>query len=150
MKIFDQATRLGNKGIHIGYGLIVFLFGLPLITPLLRSGSSACTHDGHLHYHRLAAMRYAWESGQFFSRWLPDVAFGYGYPFFLYREAVPLYLALFPHLLGLPLPAAINLFYAIMILATGLFMFLLGTGSFWTHGRYCLRGNLHGGAIPAY
>jgi len=124
MKFFDQVTQLGNKGVHIGYGLIVLLFGLPLITPLLRSSSSACTHDGHLHYHRLAALRYAWESGLFFSRWLPDVAFGYGYPFFLYREAVPLYLALLPHLLGLPLPAAINLFYAIMILAAGLFMFL--------------------------
>lgn len=103
---------------------IVTLLGLPLITPLLRWTAVACTHDGHLHYHRVAAMRHAWENGLYFSRWLPDLAFGYGYPFFVYREPTPLYAALFPHLLGMPLPAAENLFYALCILACGWFMFL--------------------------
>ncbi|MBX3055129.1 MAG: hypothetical protein KF770_01535 [Anaerolineae bacterium] len=103
---------------------IVTLWGLPLITPLLRWTAVACTHDGHLHYHRVAAMRYAWEQGLYFTRWLPDLAFGYGYPFFVYREPAPLYAVLLPHLLGLPLPAAENLFYAFCILAGGWFMFL--------------------------
>jgi len=92
--------------------------------PLLRWSGVPCTHDGHLHVHRIAAMRYAWENGVLFSRWLPDLAFGYGYPFFIYREPVPLYAILFPHLLGLPLPASSNLFYALCILAAGWFMFL--------------------------
>lgn len=83
-----------------------------------------CTHDGHLHYHRIAALRHAWENDVFFTRWLPDLAFGYGYPFFNYREAPPLYIPLIPHLLGMPLPAASNLFYALTILAAGVFMFL--------------------------
>jgi hypothetical protein len=104
--------------------LIITLLGLPLIMPLLRWTSVPCTHDGHLHYHRVAAMRHAWESGVYFTRWLPDLAFGYGYPFFVYREPAPLYAALFPHLLGLPLPAAENLFYSLCILASGWFMFL--------------------------
>lgn len=103
---------------------IVTLWGLPLITPLLKWSAVACTHDGHLHYHRVAAMRYAWEQGLYFTRWLPDLAFGYGYPFFVYREPAPLYAVLLPHLLGLPLPAAENLFYALCILAGGWFMFL--------------------------
>lgn len=103
---------------------LVTLLGLPLLTPLLRWTAVACTHDGHLHYHRVAAMRHAWENGLYFSRWLPDLAFGYGYPFFVYREPTPLYAALLPHLLGLPLPAAENLFYALCILACGWFMFL--------------------------
>ncbi|MCL4267073.1 MAG: glycosyltransferase family 39 protein [Anaerolineae bacterium] len=104
--------------------LVVTLWGLPLITPLLKWTAVACTHDGHLHYHRVAAMRYAWENGLYFTRWLPDLAFGYGYPFFVYREPAPLYAVLLPHLLGLPLPAAENLFYALCILAGGWFMFL--------------------------
>ncbi len=104
--------------------LVVTLLGLPLITPLLQWTSVPCTHDGHLHYHRVAAMRHAWESGIPLTRWLPDLAFGYGYPFFIFREAPPLYLALFPHMAGLPLPAAINLFYIISMLASGWFMFL--------------------------
>ncbi len=104
--------------------LLLTAWGFPLITPLLRWTAVTCTHDGHLHYHRVAAMRHAWENGLFFTRWLPDLAFGYGYPFFVYREPLPLYAVLGPHLLGLPLPAATNLFYIITILACGWFMFL--------------------------
>lgn len=103
---------------------LITLLGLPLISPLWRLTAVPCTHDGHLHYHRIAALRYAWDNGVLFSRWLPDVAFGYGYPFFIFREAPPLYLPFLPHLLGLPLPAASNLFYALTILAAGWFMFL--------------------------
>jgi hypothetical protein len=69
-------------------------------------------------------MRHAWESGIPLARWLPDLAFGYGYPFFIFREGPPLYLVLFPHMVGLPLPAALNLFYIICILASGWFMYL--------------------------
>ena len=104
--------------------LLTILLGLPLITPLLRWTSVACTHDGHLHYHRVAAMAHAWENGIYLTRWLPDLAFGYGYPFFVYREAAPLYAVLLPFLAGMPLPAASNLFYAVTILLCGVFMFL--------------------------
>jgi hypothetical protein len=69
-------------------------------------------------------MRHAWENGVFFTRWLPDLAFGYGYPFFVYREPAPLYAVLLPHLLGVSLPAASNLFYTLCIMAAGWFMFL--------------------------
>ncbi|MDX1686953.1 MAG: glycosyltransferase family 39 protein [Candidatus Promineifilaceae bacterium] len=104
--------------------LLVTLLGLPLIAPLLRWTSVPCTHDGHLHYHRVAAIRHAWENGIYFSRWLPDLAFGYGYPFFLYREPLPLYLTHWLHLAGMPLPAASNLFYIFCILAAGWFTYL--------------------------
>ncbi|NCF64567.1 MAG: hypothetical protein GWP61_01245 [Chloroflexi bacterium] len=104
--------------------LLVTFLSLPLIMPLLRWTAVPCTHDGHLHVHRVAAMRHAWQNGVHFSRWLPDLAFGYGYPFFIYREPTPLYAILWTHLLGFPLPAASNLFYAFCILAAGWFMFL--------------------------
>ena len=104
--------------------LLTILLGLPLVTPLLRWTAVACTHDGHLHYHRAAAMAHAWGNGVYLTRWLPDLAFGYGYPFFVYREPGPLYAVLLPHLAGLPLPAASNLFYALTILAAGVFMAL--------------------------
>ncbi|HFQ94572.1 MAG TPA: hypothetical protein ENK32_11215, partial [Anaerolineae bacterium] len=116
-----KLRRIPTAVWHLG---LVTLFGLPLLTSLMRWTAVPCTHDGHLHYNRVAAMRYAWENGLYFTRWLPDLAFGYGYPFFVYREPTPLYLVLWPHLLGLPLPAATNLFYALMILAAGWFMYL--------------------------
>ena len=71
--------------------LLVTLLGLPFIWPLLRWTTVPCSHDGHLHYHRVAAMRHAWENGVYFSRWMPDLAFGYGFPFFVFREPLPLY-----------------------------------------------------------
>ena len=122
IKAPKQRTAPGRRGLPDL--LIVTLLGLPLITPLLRWLSVPCTHDGHLHYHRVAAIRHAWENGLFFSRWLPDLAFGYGYPFFLYREPLPLYLTHWLHLAGLPLPAASNLFYIVCILAAGWFTYL--------------------------
>ena len=110
--------------LNTAYCLLITALGLPLITPLLRWTAVACTHDGHLHYHRVAAMAHAWGNGIYLTRWLPDLAFGYGYPFFVYREAAPLYAVLLPNLAGLPLPAASNLFYALTILAAGVFMAL--------------------------
>ncbi|MCB8965479.1 MAG: hypothetical protein H6660_01165 [Ardenticatenaceae bacterium] len=124
MKISDLLGKVRRWFSSLRPFWLVTLWGLPLITPLLRWTAVPCTHDGHLHYHRVAAMRYAWENGLYFTRWLPDLAFGYGYPFFVYREPMPLYAVFFPHLLGLPLPAATNLFYALTILACGWFMFL--------------------------
>lgn len=120
---FDSVKRRYLHPFFTAWLLITGL-GLPLLTPLLRGTAVPCTHDGHLHYHRVAALRYAWENGLYFSRWLPDLAFGYGYPFFVYREPAPLYAVLWPHLLGLPLPAASNLFYALTILTCGWFTFL--------------------------
>lgn len=117
--------RSFSSRLHTAYWLLLTtLFGLPLITPLLSASSVPCTHDGHLHYHRVAAMAHAWDNGIYLTRWLPDLAFGYGYPFFVYREAAPLYAVLVPFLAGMPLPAASNLFYAVTILLCGIFMFL--------------------------
>jgi len=122
----DNAGRRPlSQRLETGYWLLLtVLLGIPLITPLLRWSAVPCTHDGHLHYHRVAAMAHAWENGLYLTRWLPDLAFGYGYPFFVYREAAPLYAILLPFLAGLPLPAASNLFYAATILLCGVFMFL--------------------------
>ncbi|MCB8943900.1 MAG: glycosyltransferase family 39 protein [Ardenticatenaceae bacterium] len=128
--------RLPERVWHL---LMMTLWGLPLVTPLFRWTAVPCTHDGHLHYHRIAAMRHAWENGLFFSRWLPDLAFGYGYPFFVYREPVPLYASLIPHLLGVPLPAAENLLYIVCIWAAGWFMYL------WVRDLFGARAGLVAG-----
>jgi len=120
----DDDDRPRDRPHTAAWLALTALLGLPLITPLLRWSAVACTHDGHLHYHRVAALAHAWGEGIYLTRWLPDLAYGYGYPFFVYREAAPLYAVLLPHLAGLPLPAASNLFYALTILLCGTFMFL--------------------------
>ena len=49
-----------GRRLNTAYWLLITALGLPLITPLLRWTAVACTHDGHLHYHRVAAMAHAW------------------------------------------------------------------------------------------
>lgn len=102
----------------LGHRLLVIATLLALtiiaVTPLLRA-ESPCTHDGDLHYFRVVAMRSAMKQGFLFTRWLPDLAFGYGYPFFNYRAPLSYYLALGLWLTGMPLPLALNLVYALSL-----------------------------------
>ncbi len=102
---------------------VILLCGVAVV-PLLR-GDSPCTHDGGLHYYRVVATRHALEEGAFFTRWLPDLAFGYGFPFFNYRAPVSYYLALGLHLVGLSLPLALNLVYVLSILGSAVGAYLL-------------------------
>jgi hypothetical protein len=75
-------------------------------------------------------MRYAAEDGLFFSRWLPDLAFGYGYPFFNYRAAISYYMGLGLYVTGLALPLALNLVYVIAFLASAVGAYLFGRDLF--------------------
>ncbi|MGD2176473.1 MAG: 6-pyruvoyl-tetrahydropterin synthase-related protein, partial [Anaerolineae bacterium] len=75
-------------------------------------------------------MRHALEQGMVFARWLPDLAFGYGFPFFNYRAPLSYYLALSLHLTGLPLPLASNLVYVLSLLGSALGAYLLARDLF--------------------
>ncbi|MDY6877645.1 MAG: glycosyltransferase family 39 protein, partial [Chloroflexota bacterium] len=108
---------------------LILLLCAVAIVPLLRS-ESPCTHDGGLHYFRVTAMRHALQDGVIFTRYLPDLAFGYGYPFFNYRAALSYYLALALHLVGLPLPLALNGVYVLSILGSAFAAYLLARDLF--------------------
>ena len=108
--------------------VIILLCGVAVI-PLLR-GDSPCTHDGGLHYYRVVAMRNSVEQGSLFSRWMPDVAFGYGFPFFNFRAPVSYYVALGLHMAGLTLPWALNLVYVLSIVGSACGAYLLGRDLF--------------------
>ena len=121
--------------------VVVCLLCLVALTPLLRT-DAPCTHDGPLHYFRVVAMRHAlkdgapseWRlcrgDGMLFSRYLPDLAFGYGYPFFNYRAPVSYYLALALYLAGMGLPVALNLVYVLGIAGSALGAYLLARDLF--------------------
>ncbi|HHH40606.1 MAG TPA: hypothetical protein ENK56_01215 [Chloroflexi bacterium] len=109
--------------------LVLFVLMLVALWPLLRT-ASPCSHDGALHYFRIVAMREALRQGMPFTRWLPDLAFGYGYPFFNYRGAVSYYLGELLFLLGMPLPVALNALYVLSFLGAALGAYLLGRDLF--------------------
>jgi len=109
--------------------MVLVLLCAVAAAPLLR-GESPCSHDGALHYYRVVAIRHALSQGVLFTRYLPDLAFGYGYPFFNYREPLPYYLALAFYLIGLPLPVALNLIYVLSIIGSALTAYLLARDLF--------------------
>ena len=125
---------IGHWTLVIGHWSLVILLCVIAVVPLLRS-ESPCTHDGSFHYYRVAAMRHALQESTeplraAFTRYLPDLAFGYGYPFFNYRAALSYYLALALHLAGVALPLALNMVYALSIAGSAVAAYLLARDLF--------------------
>jgi hypothetical protein len=84
---------------------VMLLASLPALWPLTGPGLYASI-DGMLHYYRVVETTALLAHGVVFSRWLPDLAFGLGYPLFNYHG--PLFAwagGLLSLLLGGPEPA---------------------------------------------
>ncbi|MBN1873945.1 MAG: hypothetical protein JXA33_06930 [Anaerolineae bacterium] len=105
--------------------LVLLLLLLPALLPFLQPTRFPCTHDNSLHYHRIVAMREALRQGWVFSRWVPNLALGYGYPFFNFREPLPYLVGELLYVLGLPLPLVLGILYTASFLAAAGGMFLL-------------------------
>src|SRR5512135_2905242 len=99
----------------------LLLVGLILAAPLLQN-AWLCTDDGALHVYRTVALDRALSDGLLYPRWFPDLAYGYGFPFFNYREPLGYYLVELVHLLGSSFPSALNLVLAGSLIASGLAM----------------------------
>ena len=95
--------------------------GLILAAPLLQN-AALCLDDAALHVYRTVALDRALHDGLLYPRWFPDLAYGYGFPFFNYREPFGYYLVEFVHLLGASVPLALNLVLAGSLIASGLTM----------------------------
>ena len=111
--------------------LLLTLFLLPAFLPLMQGDALPCTHDDDLHYYRMTAMRAAFQHGWTFSRWLPNLALGYGYPFFNFREPLPYVIGAVLYALGVPLPPLLGAMYVLCLLASA-----------W--GAYVLARDLYG------
>ena len=60
--------------------------------PLLQT-ATACTDDWAFHLHRLTQLDHLLRQGVLYSRWAPDMALGYGWPFFNFYAPLSYYLA---------------------------------------------------------
>ena len=90
------------------------------IQPLL-TGHMPWQGDGLLHYVRLAVLENGVRAGDFYPRWSPDLAYGYGFPLFNYYAPLSYYIGLPFRLAGMSLKAATNTSYilAMWVLAAG-------------------------------
>ena len=98
---------------------------LPACLPLL-AGHLPWRADGILHLYRQAHFERALANGDFFPRWLPDLAYGYGFPLFNYYAPLSYYLTLPASLFG-DTAFAIRISYTGAILLTGGSLYLWAT-----------------------
>jgi hypothetical protein len=138
--------------------LILIITGIILTSPLL-NGETLCTDDGALHVYRTVALDRAIKDGELYPRWFPDLAYGYGFPFFVYREPLGYYALEALHLIGVSIPTAFNLVLAASLILSGIGMYLLGRDIFSSRGGllagalymaapYTLIGPLRRGNLP--
>ena len=97
--------------------LVLAAFLLPVLILLLQGDGLPCTHDNIFHSYRIVAMREMLRFGWLFSRWVPNLALGYGYPFFNYREPLPYLVAEAVFAIGTPLPLVLGGLYAGSLIA---------------------------------
>lgn len=105
--------------------LLIGLLLLPALQPLFKPTLTQSS-DGLAHLYRLVALDRVLEQGALFTRWLPDLVYGYGSPLFVYYPPLAYYLAEIPHALGLDAVYAFNLSMALalVVAAWGVYLFV--------------------------
>lgn len=116
--------------------MVVLFFLLPALLPLLSGTTLPCTHDNDLHYYRIMAIDAAWQQGWIFSRWVPNLALGYGYPFFNFREPLPYFVGALLYQTGLALPLVLGLIYAASFLAAAWGAYVWARDLFGEHAAW--------------
>lgn len=104
--------------------VLLFLFSIPALSPLF-SSTPTRSADGLLHLYRLVQLDALWHSGIFFTRWLPDVAYGYGMPVLNYYAPLVYFLTTPLHTIGMSFPLALNVSLAAAMFAGAAGMFYL-------------------------
>lgn len=123
--------------------MAVVLVGLFAATPLLDPRLPEA-HDVGYHLFRLVQIDSLLRRGVLFSRWAPEMAYGYGYPLFNYYAPAVYYLAELFHLLGLAFPAALRATFALTLLGAALGMYL------WVRDLFGCRAGLVAAAAYAF
>jgi hypothetical protein len=98
--------------------VVVWLLTLPATMPLIQPTITRSA-DGLLHLYRLVALDHAIRQGALFPRWLPDLAYGYGLPLFVFYAPLSYYITEMLNLLSLGHLGAFNASFALALLLSG-------------------------------
>ncbi len=146
---------IASSPLHL---LLTWLLALPAITPLFQPTLTRSA-DGLLHLYRLVALDHLIRQGVFFTRWWPDLAYGYGLPLFVFYAPLSYYLTEIFHLLGLGAVASLNVSAALALLisAAGVYMLVkdwfgplagMLAGAAYVYAPYQLFNTFSRGSLP--
>jgi hypothetical protein len=118
----SSARSTTTRGLE--YVLLVILFCGVAAVPLLEPGYFWGAHDARHDVYFIFEYNRSLDDGIWLSRWAPDFSFGYGYPFFLIYGPLTSFLgALLVRFAGLGYTQAVELLFAVSIVASGLGMY---------------------------
>ncbi|MBI5712298.1 MAG: hypothetical protein HZC38_02560, partial [Chloroflexi bacterium] len=99
--------------------IVITLFAVFLAIPLF-TNQTTCSDDGFFHIAKAVTLEQMIRDGQPFGRWSPEMAHGFGYPYFNYYAPLPSYILIAIHSLGFIYPVALHIFFALCIWIAGL------------------------------
>lgn len=105
-------------------GLILAACLTLLIIESLRQPGLPAAADIPIHLYRTMEYQQAWSEGVILPRWAPNLAFGYGYPLFVFAPPLPYWLGLAFHALGLSFANALKalIILTMLLYATGMYL----------------------------
>ncbi|MBK8904053.1 MAG: hypothetical protein IPM53_22920 [Anaerolineaceae bacterium] len=128
--VFSASSQPRSHFWQVGFFLfLISLLAMPILQPLL-TRQVTCGFDTVFHLWRAVQAGALLDEGILFSRWAPHMAHGYGYPLFMYQSPLSAQVTAVFHFLSLSWPVALNLAYALGILASGWTMWWLAR-TFW-------------------
>ena len=112
--------RLNPRVLAVGAWVVVILVCVAFAAaPLWRAGLPL-GDDTEIHLYRLVDLDHLLRQGIIYSRWQPDLVYGYGSPLFSYYAPLSSYLVEAAHLIGFSFRAATALIYGLLPLTAGL------------------------------
>ena len=143
--------------------LIAALLTLFIIQSLLQPGLPTTAADLPIHLYRTLEYERAWAPGVIAPRWAPDLAYGYGYPLFLFAPPLPYLLSMVFHALGLTIANALKalIILTIPLYAIGMYLLArdllasveagLAAATAYAFAPFALReALLYGGNVPQF
>lgn len=123
--------------------IAILLLALVALHPLLQP-TLPWSADGQLHFWRVVELDHCLRNGYFYPRWMPDMAYGYGYPLLNYYAPLSVYLAEGFHLLGFDFTAAL-----LAALSASLLLGALGV-YFWAKEVFGEAGGIIAAVVYTY
>ena len=109
--------------------LAIIALGSVAVRPILLGPALPCTDDAAFHLLRLTQLDHLLRQGILYSRWAPEMALGYGFPFFNFYAPLAYYAAALVSLVA-GLHWGMRLTFALGILASGLGAYRLARDHF--------------------
>ena len=106
----------------VGVGLLLLM----VLQPLWSDTLPLKGHDTLLHYYRIPALLSLWGRGVCFSRWMPDLMLGYGYPLFEFYPPLSAYILTLTYAVVGQATLAWNLVFSLALVVGGVGMFRAG------------------------